>query len=505
MDLNKYKQLLNNNKEIIIVLFLFITVYSFNLDKYPYIWSDEAWFTNAAFTLATQGFLGTTMMPNFYNISHFTYWQPPVYLVLLAVSFKLFGFGIIQARMVSIVLGFFTVLFTYLFGRDLYNKRVGLIASLLLISNPLFFFVSRDARMDIAVACFTLIALYFLLLAFKKSKNTYYFYSGFFAMLSLLSHPNGLFGIISIVLIYCIYKTDFKNFKLNFRLKEVSYLILGPILLAVPYLIYISMDIPAFIGQFNANILNSATTPLINIFTEITRYQILFNFYVVNSNLLNLIIISIVSVLLALFGLFYVVKDKNLNGKFLVTILSIYLISFTIIVSQKIAFWYLGIILPYLSLLIAIPFKERFYQKKNIYAILTVLIALYVISNIFTISNIFLISKDYDYQAIEYDVQKYVPNGTVIAGATSYWIPLHDSYSYYSSFAVHANYNLSVSCFKKLNIKYILYDTSWASISTSQFKEYLHDNCTLIAEVSQNVSLPPNLNVNSIKIYKINK
>lgn len=177
MDFKRYRNLLKKNKEIIIVLFFFIILYSFNLDKYPYIWSDEAWFSNAAFTLANHGFLGTTMMVDFFDINQFTYWQPPVYLVLLAVSFKLFGFGIIQARMVSLVLGFITVLFTYMLGNELYNKKIGLIASLFLVLNPLFFLISRDARMDIAVACFTLIAIYFLLIALKGSRNIYYFYS----------------------------------------------------------------------------------------------------------------------------------------------------------------------------------------------------------------------------------------------------------------------------------------------------------------------------------------
>ncbi len=266
MDLNKYKHLLKNNKEIIAVLFIFIMVYSINLDKYPYIWCDEAWFSNAAFTLITQGFLGTTMMPNFYNIDHFTYWQPPVYLLLLAASFKLFGFGITQARLVSIILSIFTVLFTYLLGTELYNKKLGLIGSILLISNPLFFFISRDARMDIAVACFTLISLYFLLIVFKKPKNSYYFYSGLFAMLSLLSHPNGLYGIFSIILVYFAYKFDFKNFKFRLKLKEVAYFLLGPILLLIPYLIYISMDFSAFMGQFKINILSSGASPLANSF-----------------------------------------------------------------------------------------------------------------------------------------------------------------------------------------------------------------------------------------------
>lgn len=110
-------------------------------------------------------------MYGFYNITNYTFWQPPVYLLLLATSFKLFGFGLTQARMVSVLLGSFTVLFTYLLGKKLYNKKIGLLSSVMLTVNPFFFFVCREVRMDIAVACFTLIALYFILIALKESKN----------------------------------------------------------------------------------------------------------------------------------------------------------------------------------------------------------------------------------------------------------------------------------------------------------------------------------------------
>ncbi len=506
MDLTIYKKLLKNNKEIIAILFIFIIVYSFILDKYPYIWCDESWFSNAAFTLVTQGFLGTTIIPDFYNINHITYWQPPVYLLLLAVSFKLFGFGIVQARIVSVMLGFFTVLFTYLLGEELYNKKVGLIGSILLISNPVFFFVSRDARMDIAVVCFTLIALYFLLKALKRSKNSYYFYSGLFAMLSLLSHPNGILGILSIILIYCTYKFDFKNFKLNLKLEEVKYLFLGPILLLIPYLIYIFMDFSAFTGQIKANILSSAASPLSNIFCECMRYIFLSNFYVINSNWVNFIAILIISMYMTVLGLFYMIQNRKSCNKFLIIILLTHLILFTVLISQKNEFWYLALILPYWSILLTLPLKGKFNPKKIISIVLTILIIVYILSNVFVIFNLISTAKNYNYELIEDTTQKCIPNGSVIAGDTAYWMLLHNYYIYYDFFNL-TNYDINSSSFKRLNVSYILYDKFWADRSTPKFTEFLNENCTLISEIPKNSSLRiyPNADFTPIKIYKINR
>jgi 4-amino-4-deoxy-L-arabinose transferase-like glycosyltransferase len=160
----RIKTFIAQNKEILILLLIYAVLYSFNLDKFPVISGDENYFLNPAYDLVMFGKMGTSMIYGFYNIANFTYWQPPVFILLMAASFKLFGFGIVQARMVSVFLGFLTVLFIYLLGLKLYNKKIGLLASFLLVLNPLFFLVSRTARMEIAVACFMVIALYFTVL-----------------------------------------------------------------------------------------------------------------------------------------------------------------------------------------------------------------------------------------------------------------------------------------------------------------------------------------------------
>ncbi len=193
-------------------------------------------------------------------------------------------------------------------------------------------------------------------------------------------------------------------------------------------------------------------------------------------------------------------------------ILLVYLISFAALVSQKSSIGYLGIILPYWSLLIAVPLKEKFNPKKIISITLTILIILYILSNIFITFNLLSASKDYNYQIIEDTAQKYIPNGTVVAGDTAYWMLLHNYYTYYDFFNLVNNsnldYNLDPSSFKKLNVSYILYDRFWANRTTTKFKEFLNNNCTLIAEVPKNSSLnvlSPNGEFTPIKIYKINK
>ena len=501
MDLNNFKKFLIQNKEIIILLSIFILLYSFNLDKFPNVWGDEAWFSNPAYTLATLGILGTTMKAG--GIANYTYWQPPVYFLLLAASFKLFGFGLIQARMVSVFLGFFTVLFTYLLGKRLYNKRIGLLASLLLIANPLFFYTSRQVRMDIAVVCFTLIALYYIYIALKDSKPVFYFISSLFAMLALLSHPNGLMGIIAIVLIILVYKVDLKAFKFNLKLKEIIFFILGIILPLVPYLYYISLDFPEFKNQFMGNIGGSASSPLMNVISEPTRYITLLSFLKITTYPILLKVMIIAGIILTIWGLYYIFKDRGFNEKFLIIILLTHTTLLAVVVVIKLNFWYLTMILPYWSILIVLPFKNKinllkYRSIKSTFLKLT--LVTFLIISFFSIFVILATSTQYNYLQIEDEVQQYIPEGSVIVGDPTYWIALQNKYIYYD----HSNANLTN--FREWNVEYLLYDNHWETFNPKDenqiaIKEFIKANATLIGVIKNN----QDPGIGSINVYKVNK
>lgn len=507
MKFNSIKQIIENNKSILSLLAIFLALYPFNLTKYPLVWCDEAFFANPAFNLAFHGFFGTTMMPLFYNIASYTYWQMPFYIVLLSISFRLFGFGVLQGRIVSVGLAFFTVIFTYLLGKELYYKDIGLLAALLLIFNPLFFFVSRTIRMDIAVACFTLVALYFIVRALKTGKSYYYFITGLFSALSVLSHPNGILGVVSVILIYFMCKIDFKNHKIKFKLKEILYMIISPILLLIPYLWYISLDFPDFIRQFGSNMGSSTGNHLMIIFMESSRYQNLNIFINSELGILSVLLLFILMFLVVLI-IIYLFKSKNsFNSKFLIINLIVPIVVFALI-DQKMSYWYFTIILPYWSLIIAIIFNNKIEFKKGIRIFISILILSLLFLNCIWITNALYESKNIENNAIEYEVQKFVPNGSVVSGDPTLWLSLHENYIYYDEYMLDPSYykrlhtppeNLSFLGFKSAGVQYFLYDAG-CEINSNSFTnaEFLKNNCTLIGEIPYN----PNIGFR-IKIYKI--
>ena len=488
----RIKTFIAQNKEILILLLIYAVLYSFNLDKFPVISGDENYFLNPAYDLVMFGKMGTSMIYGFYNIANFTYWQPPVFILLMAASFKLFGFGIVQARMVSVFLGFLTVLFTYLLGLKLYNKKIGLLASFLLVLNPLFFLVSRTARMEIAVACFMVIALYFTVLALKYSKVNYYFVSGLFATLAVLSHPNGVIAVLVVVMVILAEKIDIKSFKFKFNLNKVLAFILGVLIPLIPYLLYISMDFTAFKGQFMMNVGASPSNPLNNIIMEPSRFVELFWWFVRYDGVFLTFVTFAVALILTVLGLYYLVMERKLGDKFLLIVFMVTAVVFSIFVYHK-YFIYLGLIAPYFSILIALTLKDKItlqLNKKGVCSvfILVLWIAL-IIGNCIFIDNFLEKTKDYDYYSIGSEVEKYIPAGSVVMGDHNYWIALHDKYRYYG----RETGNKTSSMLVDLNIQYILFDNYWGNgnIWTSEDKyieNYVNQNCTLIGVIPANDS-----------------
>jgi 4-amino-4-deoxy-L-arabinose transferase-like glycosyltransferase len=73
--------------------------------------------------------------------------HPPLYYILLKIWRAIFGDGETALRAFSTLCGVLTVLFAYLIGRDLFNTRVGLIASFLVAVSPFAVYYSQEVRM----------------------------------------------------------------------------------------------------------------------------------------------------------------------------------------------------------------------------------------------------------------------------------------------------------------------------------------------------------------------
>jgi hypothetical protein len=124
-------------------------------------WSDEAWFASPAFNLITKGNFGTSVLDptasfrtnNLTGIHEHTYWIVPLFPLAEAAWFRAIGFGLMQARYLSIVWGIVALWAWYRMLKILTgDERVAVLALGLMAVDFTFVWTSSVGRMDMMCA-----------------------------------------------------------------------------------------------------------------------------------------------------------------------------------------------------------------------------------------------------------------------------------------------------------------------------------------------------------------
>ena len=94
--------------------------------------------------------------------------HPPLHYLVLWLTVRAFGDGEIAVRLPSIVAGTLVIPAMYLLGRELYDRRTGLVAAAFGTVSPLLIWYAQEARMYAFVTLFGLLALYTQLRTIRK-------------------------------------------------------------------------------------------------------------------------------------------------------------------------------------------------------------------------------------------------------------------------------------------------------------------------------------------------
>lgn len=85
--------------------------------------------------------------------------QPPLYDLVLWVTIRAFGHGAFAVRLPTLIAGTLVIPVLYELGRELYDRRTGLVAAGFAAISPLLVWYSQEVRMYTFVALFGLLAL----------------------------------------------------------------------------------------------------------------------------------------------------------------------------------------------------------------------------------------------------------------------------------------------------------------------------------------------------------
>ena len=218
----------------------------FFLNIFPGLETDEGWWSIPAKNYILNGDWTFSGMPHFFH--------SPVFSFLTAFVFKIFGIGSVQARMISIIFGLFTIYFVFLIGRKLYNDKLGLLASFFYGINAYVINISRKAFVE-SVQLFFIIVAFYIWIGTSGRKRLF---SGIFFGLALLTKINVIYMVFPFIIWevlrlyheYSYIEKIKRIFSYNF-FKNISWFLFPAaiLFLSVNFLIFI-MDAENFVYSY---------------------------------------------------------------------------------------------------------------------------------------------------------------------------------------------------------------------------------------------------------------
>ncbi|WP_224982730.1 phospholipid carrier-dependent glycosyltransferase [Geomonas agri] len=182
----------SRRRDLVLLTVLFGLLFLQLLGHFPLIDPDETRYAEIPREMLERGDLITPML------NYVKYFEKPVLLYWLnAASFYLFGISEFTARLACALSGLGTVLFSYHLGRELFGRRTGLLAALILGGCTGFLIQSRINITDIPLTFTVTVALGSYILAARDADQPrpgYYYLFYIFAALAVLA--KGLIGMV---------------------------------------------------------------------------------------------------------------------------------------------------------------------------------------------------------------------------------------------------------------------------------------------------------------------
>ncbi|TNE30885.1 MAG: glycosyltransferase family 39 protein [Bacteroidetes bacterium] len=167
--------------------------------------------------------------------------KPPLLFWISALSFKLFGYANWSFRLGSVLFSAVGVISTYKLGNLLYNKRIGFVAALMLMSSQAFISMNQDVRTDTILASAVVLSVWQLteFLYYKQKRNLVWGFVGI-AIAMMTKGPIGLMVPILALGSYAIGRKRYRDlFKVEWLIGLGITLVL---LLPMSYGLYTQFD-----------------------------------------------------------------------------------------------------------------------------------------------------------------------------------------------------------------------------------------------------------------------
>ena len=420
-----------------------------------------------------------------------------------SVSFRLFGFGLFQGRLVSLIWGGLLLWVTFLAGRRLYGPAAGAFAALVLAVSQPFLVSSHMVRPDVVVAALVVAALYCALRGLQDGGRPWHLLAGLALGLSFDVHPNTLAFMPMVGLCYLL------RFGRRVLAAPESWLFGAGILIGGLYYagVRIVPDPRHYAEAFGYWVGVDKRPPILAlgpvaaVQAELWRWNQYFAGRLVE---LALVAVGVGA------ALWRVARTRQLDPV-LGGVVAAFAV-FVVLVSSKSEF-YAILFLPLLALLVGAAVAELGHSpqafgfapagllegaapgQRVVAAALAVVLAVAAMGfedNFRDVIEAESSSRDRDYAALTTQLQGYVPPGSRVVAPPVFWIGLAEPPYYvdYVDFYVweRLRRERSVSWpefLRDVDPDYVILDSKAKSDVTNRARNFMEDNAELVAQVTR--------------------
>lgn len=383
---------------------------------------DESWQSIPAYALITEGRIRN---PTFADTDDefAVAVKPPAHTLVLAPIFKLFGVGVAQARLPSLLAGLGVVVFTFLLGRELAGPTAGIVSAWLVTADNSLFVAGRTARPEVFSALCAVLAALLVLRPQAARRVVPALGGGLIVGVAMMFHPNGMATAVATGGLLAM-----QSGRQFWRDKRLWACVAGVALVVAAFLVW-SHSSPAHSEAFARTYSRGENVPLLTkIQSETSRYA---DFLGVGNLRLNFPVPIPVRahIVAAIVVAFVVLAWKQRRTFAVLAMLSVPYLLWWMYLPNKSA-RYFAVVAPFFALALAAAAcafaAERKWRVRAIAA--CVIVGLSQLAG-----NLFLLykSRPASYVVVERELRQLIPPGSSVYGAITFWVALHDR-AYYS-------------------------------------------------------------------------
>lgn len=226
------------NPEILILIGILLSVLILELSvtfNNPIVFGDEGFHAKMAQSIAENMEYYVWAPIHRTEFTKKGFYRPPVFHLTIAGFLSLFGSNEGIIRFLPPFITFLTGIAVFLLGKELYNKKAGFIASIIVVTIPSFVTYSVLIYTDVLVTFFLTLFFLFFIKSIKKENKVYLILTGIFGALTYMTKTTGLTVYIFVFLVF-FYEIITKR-KFRSILKRYSVLFLFLFLVPSAYLL----------------------------------------------------------------------------------------------------------------------------------------------------------------------------------------------------------------------------------------------------------------------------